>query len=229
MTSRSVTSDATAQPFFPTYTKAELRVDLGIHITGLVLAAVGIPLLLFLGLWDGADTRTAVALPLYATGLLAMFSFSMLYNHIHEPAAKEILRRFDHAAIFLMIAGTYSPFALAKIGGPWGLGLFVVVWGLAVSGAVIAFAFPRKADRLIIVLCLTMGWSIVAAINPLIESVNTVTLVLLVAGGVTYTVGVIFHLAQNMKYHNAIWHGCVLAAAICHYVAILNALVIDKA
>ncbi len=210
-----------AKPF-PNYSPREVFADVCIHVTGLTFAVIGVPWLLVKGLrMDEASLW--VSLPLYAAGLLAMLSFSAAYNLINHPPAKEILRRFDHSAIFFMIAGTYGPFALGKIGGAWGIGLFAFVWTLALVGTSIAFLAPRRADRLTIVLCLLMGWSIVVAIEPLMRAVSLGVLTLLVAGGVIYSGGVAFHLAERLRYHNAIWHACVLIAAICHYAAVMMA------
>ncbi len=219
-------AQATLNGTFPAYTRPELLCDLAVHVTGIVSALIAIPFLLTLGLAKG-DWAVAVSLPLYAAGLMAMLVCSALYNMVGHPNAKEWLRRFDHAAIFIMIAGTYSPFTLSKIGGVWGIGIFTLVWVLAISGIVIAFLFPRKADRLIIGLCLAIGWSIVLSLQPLIDSVTDHVLILLSVGGVIYTVGVGFHLATKLPYHNAIWHLFVLVAAAIHFAAVMEAVVFD--
>ncbi len=213
---------------FPKYTPAEWWADCAVHISGIAFVAVAVPVILVLGL-ERADLPVAIGLPLYAIGLVLMILFSALYNIIDRPHVKEIMRRLDHSGIFLMIAGSYSPFALAKIGGAWGIGLFAFVWVCALLGVALAVLFPRKADRTIIVLCLLMGWSIVVAINPLIQSVSTTTLILLTVGGLTYTVGVFFHMAERLPFHNAVWHVFVLAAAATHYAAVVNAILIDPA
>lgn len=205
---------------FPNYARAEYVVDMCIHVAGVVLALIGIPILLVYGL-DAPTGTAVVSLPLYSTGLLAMVSFSALYNLVTHPPAKELLRRFDHAAIFLMIAGTYGPFALSKVGGPWGIGVFVFVWCCAVLGTALAFLIPRRADRVTVILCVLMGWSILVAIKPLVAAISTGALALLIGGGVVYTVGIGFHLAERLPFHNAIWHGLVLVAAGCHYAAVL--------
>ncbi len=215
-----------AAPVFPVYTRAERRVDLGVHVSGLIFVAIGVPIILILGL-ERANLPVAIGLPLYAVGLVLMISFSALYNIVEQPDWKEICRRLDHSGIFFMIAGSYSPFALAKIGGPWGLGLFAFVWSCAILGIIAATVFPRRAERMIVILCLFMGWSIVFAINPLVHAVSTTTLVLLTVGGLTYTIGVFFHMAERLPYHNAVWHMFVLAAAGLHYAAVVNAVVVN--
>jgi hypothetical protein len=130
---------------FPQYSSSEHMLDLGFHVAGPAMGAVGVPLLLVVGI-DRAGADGALGLSLYAAVLLAMFAFSASYNLSRRPRRKEILRRFDRAAIFVMIAGTYSPFALAKIAGASGLGLFALVWSLALLGATLAFAFPLRSD-----------------------------------------------------------------------------------
>ncbi len=228
MTSSAPEPQAIAQACpFPVYTPHEKRVDLGVHISGIVFVAIGVPTILILGL-NEADWLVSIGLPLYAVGLVAMICFSALYNIVDQPRAKEIFRRLDHTGIFIMIAGSYSPFALAKIGGPWGIGIFIFVWACAITGIIVAVGFPRRADKAIIVLCLLMGWCIVVAINPLIQSVSTTTLILLTSGGLIYTIGVYFHMAENMPYHNAVWHMFVLAAACTHYAAVVNAIIINR-
>lgn len=207
---------------FPEYSRKEVIADLCIHIAGVTFALVAIPILLVKG-FQMEESSLLISLPLYAVGLLAMLSFSALYNLIDHPPAKEILRRFDHSAIFLMIAGSYGPFALSKIGGTWGTGLFIFVWVMAIIGTALAFLIPRKADKLTIVLCLLMGWSIVVVINPLMQAVSIGVLILLLAGGIIYSAGVALHMADRLPYHNAAWHACVLVAAICHYAAVMKA------
>ncbi len=207
---------------FPDFTPAERTADTAIHVVGVTGGVVGSAVLLAVGL-PGADVATAVSLPLYVAGLLAMLTFSALYNLARHPGRKERLRRFDHAAIFVMIAGSYTPFALVKIGGGWGTGLLVFVWVLALAGVTLKLTRPRRAERLSIALCLVMGWSVVVAVVPLVEAVAPPVFVLLLAGGVIYTIGVLFHLWRRLPFHNAIWHLCVLIAAGCHYAAIFGA------
>jgi len=217
-----------ARSSFPQYSPGERRADLGVHVAGLLLAAIAAPLLLVIGI-DQSGARAALGLALYAAGLLAMLAFSAGYNMTARARSKEILRRFDRAAIYCMIAGTYSPFALDRIAGAPGIGLFVVLWCLAVLGVVLAFAFPRTSDRVALALYLSMGWSIVIAIGPLVEAVPREVVALLLAGGAVYTLGVAFHLARRLPYHNAVWHGCVLAAAGCHYAAVFSSFALTAA
>jgi hemolysin III len=135
---------------------------------------------------------------------------------------KEVLRRLDHAAIYLMIAGTYTPLLLNRIGGEWGFGLLMFVWTVAIIGAILKIVFPRRWETLSIALYLGLGWAIVVAINPMMQTLAVNNMILIAAGALIYTIGVIFHLWERLPYQNAIWHMFVLGGAACHYVAILN-------
>jgi hemolysin III len=151
-----------------------------------------------------------------------MFSCSAAYNLCPPSNTKEFLRRLDHAAIFLMIAGTYTPLLLNRIGGEWGIGLLLFVWSVALVGATMKIIFPRRWEMLSIALYIGLGWSIVVAINPMMQALATNSLILIAAGAMIYTIGVIFHMWDRLPYQNAIWHWLVLTAAACHYLAILN-------
>jgi hemolysin III len=152
---------------------------------------------------------------------VATFSCSAGYNLVVRPKLKEVLRRLDHAAIFLMIAGTYTPFILIKMNTPWGLGLLAVVWTMAGIGIVIKLFAPRFLGGLSTALYLVQGWAVIAAWEPLMSAMPGRVLTLLVIGGVLYTVGVVFHLWERLPYQNAIWHGFVLSAASCHFAAVI--------
>jgi hemolysin III len=163
-----------------------------------------------------------VSLTIYGLALVATFSFSAGYNLLRvRPKLKEVLRRLDHAAIFLMIAATYTPFILIKMQTPWGFGLLAVVWTMAAIGIAIKLFAPRFLDGLSTALYLVQGWAVIAAWEPLMSALPGVALTLLVIGGVLYTVGVVFHLWERLPYQNAIWHGFVLTAASCHFAAVI--------
>jgi hemolysin III len=204
---------------FPTYTRWEHIADLVIHILGITAGLVGVGVLFALALPD-AGPRQATAVALYAVGLIAMLSLSALYNLVPPGRAKAVLRRFDHAAIFLMIAGTYTPFTLVGMGGD-GHVLLAVVWGIAVVGIVLKLAAPRRSERISLLLYLAMGWSIVFELRPLADGVAASAVALLIAGGVVYTLGVPFHLLDRLRFNNAIWHAFVLGGAVCHYFAVI--------
>ena len=144
---------------------------------------------------------------------------------ISRPTArlKAILRRFDHAAIYVKIAGTYTPLALLKMGDAVGLALLGAVWAITAFGATAKLLWPERLVRTSYVLYLVQGWAILAAFDSLLPAVSSRVLILLVVGGCLYTVGVVFHLWEKLRYHNAIWHGFVLVASGCHFAAIVDA------
>jgi len=206
---------------FPQYTLGERVADGTIHIIGVAASVIALVALLIIGI--GNETALIVAgLVIYGVALVATFSISAGYHLVMRPRMKEILRRFDHAAIFLMIAGTYTPFVLLKMNNPWGYGLLAVVWAMAVIGIAIKLFLPRFLDGLSTALYLVQGWAVLAAWEPLHAALPASVLTLLVVGGVLYTVGVVFHLWNRLPYQNAIWHGFVLSAASCHYAAVIG-------
>tara|TARA_R110001606_G_scaffold384537_1_gene547514 strand:- start:152 stop:658 length:507 start_codon:yes stop_codon:yes gene_type:complete len=160
----------------------------------------------------------------YGAGLLVSIGASAAYHLIAERRAREIARRCDRMAIYLLIAGTYTPFALVALGDRAGLGLLGTVWMVALAGSVLAWLRPRQFERTGIVLYLALGWIGLPLLDRLIAAVPAATVWLLAAGGMLYTAGVGFHLWHRLPGHNAVWHGFVLAAAACHYFAVLNTL-----
>jgi len=206
---------------FPTYSRGEVWADAAAHVIGLLFGVVATVALIV----TASQTNHFLLIfgaSLYALGLLATFSCSAAYNLCPPSSTKEFLRRLDHAAIFLMIAGTYTPLLLNRIGGEWGIGLLVFVWTVALVGATMKILFPRRWEMLSIALYIGLGWSIVVAINPMMQALATNSLILIAAGAMIYSIGVIFHMWDRLPYQNAIWHWLVLAAAACHYLAILN-------
>lgn len=215
----------TATSAFPGATRGERLADLALHIVALALVAVGVPVLLAHGL-GAAGLATPVSLLLYSLGLVASFVCSALYNTARRERCKALLQRFDHAAIFLLIAGTYTPFALLKIGDTAGWALLATVWGLALVGIVLKLAWPERTRGPAVLLYLGMGWSILFALDPLLKALTEAELTMLFAGGLAYTAGVLFFLTARLRYYNEIWHAFVLAGAICHYAAVFDAVVI---
>ena len=202
--------------------RPELIADGAIHILGLIAGGIGVVVLLTLGtIWG--DVADLVALLIYAAGLLAMLVCSALYNLPRNSKRRALLRRFDHAAIFAMIAGTYTPFTTLRLHGAWGIGLTAAVWSIAIIGIVLKLWKPALVEKASVPLYLALGWVIVVALNPLIGTLEISTLILLGVGGLLYTIGVIFHVWERLPYQNAAWHACVLAAAAVHYVAIVDA------
>lgn len=204
---------------FPRYSAGERRADAVIHTVGIVAGAAGVAWMLATAVAsDAVSARTAGALAVYGLGLLGMLTASALYNQLLPGPRKAVLRRVDHAMIFVMIAGTYTPFTLATAGV--GAALGGVVWSGAVLGITLKLRYPGRFERLGLGLYLGLGWAILTAAGPLVATLPTRSLWLLAVGGVLYTVGVAFHLMERLPYHNALWHLLVLGAAACHFVAV---------
>ncbi|MQX35408.1 PAQR family membrane homeostasis protein TrhA [Roseospira navarrensis] len=205
------------------YTRAERWLDGVVHVIGVILAIVAVSVLLTRSILIG-DPVTISAVTVYCLGMLASFGMSAAYNITWAPRWKARLRRLDHAAIYLMIAGTYTPFALVGLGGWIGTALLAAVWPVALVGVGLKLMWPHRFERLSLLLYLALGWVGLLAGSALVTALPAESLVLLLIGGVLYTTGVLFHLAKRLRFHNAIWHTLVLAAAGCHYVAISAAI-----
>ncbi len=206
---------------FPSYTRLEHFADTCVHAASLLfgVAAAIILLAAAIGTLPAADIAGLIV---YSIGLIGMFASSAAYNLVSRHDLKEILRRLDHAAIFVMIAGSYTPFALA-VGGGAGRSMLAAVWAIAAIGVAIKLRFPRRFDKLSILLYLAQGWIVLLALEPVTASLPSEALWLLLAGGIVYTLGVPFHLMEWMRFHNAIWHLFVLAGADCQFIAIKGA------
>ena len=208
-----------ADPKFDRY----LRADAAIHALGLVLGVVGAVAILIVAARSSQPGQVGPIL-VYVAGLLAMLSCSAAYNLRLASPRRDWLRRLDHAAIFVMIAGTYTPLTLLKLREPWSSGLTAVMWAAASLGIAAKFLQPRRIEQISVLLYLLMGWIGLFAIDELLASVERETLLLLLAGGVVYSLGTIFHLSSRLPYQQALWHASVLVAASIHYVAILSLL-----
>jgi hemolysin III len=203
------------------YDRAEIVADGVVHIAGLVLGVIGTVILIAFALRSPGIGSLPLAI-VYAVGLLAMLGFSAAYNLWPVSRIKWVLRRFDHSAIYLLIAATYTPFVGQMPGGVFTYGLLAAIWAVAILGIAIKLALPGRFDRLSIVLYLLLGWSGVMLYDQVIAALPASTLWLLAAGGALYTGGVIFHVWESLRFQNAIWHGFVVAAATCHYGAVLD-------
>lgn len=207
---------------YPDYTRRERLADAAIHAAGVTFSIVAAAVLIAVSAGK-VSALEQVSLAVYGAGLIAMFLCSALYNLVQRRPLKDIMRRLDHAAIFVMIAGSYTPFVLGKIGGETGILLFLAVWSIALLGVLLKLFFPGRLERISVAIYLAQGWLILFALDPLLSAISGVSIVLLVLGGVIYSVGIIFHLWERLPFHNAIWHGFVLVAAVCHYAAIYDA------
>ena len=199
------------------YSEIEHRSDAVVHVLGLVFA---INASLWL-LWHVTGLPVLVSVSVYCAGLLAMISFSAAYNMMpHHRPSKQVLRRLDHAAIFIMIAATYTPFAVNRLGYPEGDVILTAIWVLATLGVAMKVLFPHRFEKASLALYLAMGWLVVTVIKPLSATVATADFWLLIAGGLVYSTGVIFYVWDRIPHHKTIWHAAVLVAAVLHFSAI---------
>src|SRR5579864_2010618 len=210
------------------YTAAELKADLAIHSIGTLAGLAAVIALLDITIRNHGSPDFA-AIVVYAVGLLAMLGFSAAYNITRPSRWKEALRRCDHGAIFLMIAGTYTPFVVNIADPRWRWGLMSTIWLIALAGLVIKLAFPHRLERGSVLAYLSLGWIALIALQPLFASLSASTTALLVAGGTLYTIGVAFHLWEGLRFHNAIWHALVVVAAGFHYCAVLFGIALASA
>ena len=189
------------------------------HGVGLLAAIAGVVVLVL----QAAATRDPwriTACAVYATTLVLLYGTSTLYHALSATRARRVFRVLDHSAIFLLIAGTYTPFALVSLRGPWGWTLLGIVWGLAVLGITAKAIFGVRWPIVSTVIYLGMGWVVLVAVKPLVAHVPAGGIAWLVAGGVAYTAGIVFYAWTRLRYSHAIWHLFVLAGSVCHYVAV---------
>jgi len=168
-----------------------------------------------------ASTREIISATVFATTLVVMYVASTLYHAIHHPRAKRNLKVFDHCAIFLLIAGTYTPFTIVALKGTLGWSLFGIVWGLAALGIVFKLFFTGKMRLLSTITYVLMGWIAIVAVVPISRALQPAALYWLIAGGIAYTAGTLFYHNQRIPYSHAIWHVFVLAGSVSHFIAIL--------
>ena len=203
------------------YSKDEETLHWVTHAIGIAASLVGIPWLVVVA-GDGGDPWRLVSGVIFGVSALLLLSTSVLYHAVRAPRYKARLRLLDHSAIYLLIAGTYTPFALGVLRGPWGWTLFGVVWGMAIAGilakTVLGFRFHLASTFLY----LGMGWVGVVVARPLMAALTGHEIAWLVAGGLAYTAGVPFYLWKSQRYSHAIWHLFVLAGVACHFVAVLS-------
>jgi len=204
----------------PRYSLREDFANSIIHGIGFILSIIGMCVLIAFASTYG-NVWHVVSCSIYGSTLVFLYTASTLYHSIHLTKAKRVLRTLDHSTIFLLIAGTYTPFTLVNLRGPWGWSLFVVIWTLAVIGILFQTTMLRKGGIFSVAFYVAMGWVVVVAIKPMLSLVDTGGLVLLLLGGVAYTGGVVFYVWRQMPYNHAIWHVFVLAGSALHFFAIL--------
>jgi hemolysin III len=211
-------------PFAWDYDRRETLADAIVHLLGVALAVCGAAVLIVIAV-HGGDTARLIAVAIYLAGLLAMVGFSAAYNLWPVSPFKWWLRRFDHSAIYLLIAATYTAFMLPMHGAVPAVTL-AGIWAAALAGIAIKLLWPGRFDRTSVVVYLVMGWSGLFTIGPIAAALAPVTLTLIAAGGVLYSAGVVFHAWRSLRFQNAIWHGFVLSAAFCHYAAVLTSVTV---
>jgi hemolysin III len=202
------------------YDGAELIADALVHAAGVVLGLLGAIGMAFIA--SGRGPREAAPLFVYVASLVTMLGISAAYNVWPVSAAKWLLRRFDHAAIYLLIAGTYTPFLAQMQDGLAAVGLGIGLWASAAFGIGLKLLLPGRFDRLSVGLYVLLGWSGVLAYQSFAAAIPRGSVWLLWIGGALYSVGIVFHAWGRLRFQNVIWHGFVLLAAICHYLAVLG-------
>ena len=191
------------------------------HAVGVALALAGLAVLVTLASLQGS-LRRVISYSIYGVTLVLLYAASTAYHGIRLPRAKRLLRTLDHIAIYLLIAGTYTPFALISLRGAWGWSLLCLIWALAAIGVVFKLFFTGRFPRTSTVVYLAMGWLALIAIRQLFAHLPVAGLVLLFAGGLCYSVGVLFFaFDQRLRFNHAIWHLFVLAGSACHFFAVL--------
>jgi hemolysin III len=189
------------------------------HATGTVVAAIGGFVLV---LWAAAtsDLWLVGSVMVFAISLVMLYGASTLYHSVQDAELKARLKVLDHASIYVLIAGTYTPFTLGPLRGPWGWSLFGVIWALAVAGVIFKLFYTGRFNRTSTFLYVAMGWLVLVAAVPMTEQLSTTTLSWLVAGGLSYTAGTAFYLSKKLPYGHAIWHLFVLGGSVCHAISI---------
>lgn len=190
------------------------------HAIGLALSLAALVILVVYAALQ-ADGWKIVSFSIYGASLVLLYTASTLYHSFSSERAKHYLKIFDHSAIYLLIAGTYTPFLLVMIRGTWGWTIFGIIWGLAITGIIFKLFFVHRFRIVSTIIYLLMGWLIIIAFRPLITHVPENGLYWLLAGGLSYSFGVIFYLWEKIPYHHAIWHLFVLGGSIFHFFAVL--------
>lgn len=220
MTTPQDTVIAPVEPGERAYTRAELATDMIVHLAALVLALSAVPVLITLTvIWRG-DAAGIVGVSIYGGTLILMLTASLLYNHVGRPHLTDLFRRIDMSAIHLKIAGTYTPFALLS---GTGSGLLAAVWSAAAGAAALILIKRRLPAGLAVVLCLGTGWAVVIGGWELLAALPVSVCILMLVGGLLYSVGTPFLLISRLRFHNTIWHGLVVAASIVFFVAVFLA------
>ncbi len=205
------------------YSKAEERLNILSHFLGFLLALAALPLLIIKASVQGTAWHI-VSFSVFGASMVLLYAASTLYHYAKRPELRKRLRIFDHAAIYLLIAGTYTPFTLVTLNGTLGWILFGVTWGLALGGIILKLFYTGKYDLLSTILYVAMGWLVIFAFKPMIDNLNSVSLWFLLAGGIAYTVGAVLYSMSRLPYNHAIFHVFVLIGTTCHFFAVYQSL-----
>jgi hemolysin III len=203
-----------------TYSPREEKLNVISHFIGLLLSILGLIILIIKGFSSGS-ALSVVSYTVYGTSMILLYLASTLYHNSKVPEKRKKLKVFDHASIYVLIAGSYTPFSLLVLRGAWGWSVFGVVWGIAVAGIILKLFFTGRFNIVSTISYILMGWVVVVAIKPLIANFETEGLLLLLAGGVFYTVGAVLYSIKRIPYNHAIFHFFVLFGSLAHYLAIL--------
>lgn len=189
------------------------------HFLGFLLAVGGVPVLITLAALMGTE-REIVTFSIFGVALIFTYMSSTLYHYVQPGGLKRILRRLDHLSIYLLIAGSYTPFVIVGLGGAWGWGLFCTLWGLAAVGIAAKLGFGHRFDLLSVIAYVIMGWIGLVAIVPLVRDLPTPSLILVLAGGVSYTIGALFFAWEKLPFNHAIWHVFCLGGSVLQFIAV---------
>jgi hemolysin III len=203
------------------YTRGEELANAITHGIGLVLALVGLPVLV-LGSLSRGDALLVAGMSVFGAALVAVYASSTLYHAVPPSRTKQVLQVVDHVAIYLLIAGTYTPYALGVLRGRWGWMLLGAIWTLAALGILFKVAFRTRFRRLSTAFYVAMGWTAILVIRPLALAMDSAGFWLLVGGGLCYTAGVFFYVRSTPRYMHAVWHLFVMAGSACHYFSVLH-------
>ena len=201
------------------YQKTEEILNVITHGLGFLLSVVALVILVVYASLDG-DAWHIVSFSIYGASLVILYLASTLFHSARKQSLRNKLNIFDHAAIYILIAGTYTPFLLVTIRGPWGWSLFGVIWGLAIGGVIFKLFFTGKYDVISALIYVAMGWLIIIAIKPMNENLSSDGLIWLIGGGISYMIGAVFYLLNKLPYNHAIFHIWVLLGSFAHFVAV---------
>ncbi len=202
------------------YTRGEEIVNSVTHGIGTLLSIAGLVILVVMASFTG-DAMRIVSFSIYGSTLILLYLASTIYHSCSDARLKKIFRVIDHSTIFLLIAGTYTPFMLVSVRGVWGWSIFGVIWGFAFAGIILNVFFFGKARNLSVAAYIIMGWLCVIALRKMLAAIEPAGIALLAAGGLFYTVGVVFYVWKSLKFNHAVWHLFVMSGSLCHFFSIL--------